>query len=147
LHFIPNGYTCNSVDDEFVALGLQDGIDMTNQRKPARRYAQNTEMKRTNAVETAAKLTQLTERARRVGAAQGPLAPVEALMTIESDAWIWQTVDRDVLDMLSHRLVLQTEDGRRRELFMTKDLDSAMDAASRIVEFNNGVVLIETLDP
>ena len=52
-----------------------------------------------------------------------------------------------MLEKLSHRLVLQTEDGRRRELFMTNGLDSAMDAASRIVEFNNGVVLIETLDP
>jgi len=56
-------------------------------------------------------------------------------------------VDRKVLEQLSHRLVLQTEDGRRRELFMTNGIDSAMDAASRIVEFNNGVVLIETLDP
>jgi hypothetical protein len=123
------------------------GWDMTTQRKPARRYAEFSETKRTNAVETAAKLTELTERARRVGAEQGPLVPVEALMTIETDSWVWQTVDRKVLEQLSHRLVLQTEDGRRRELFMTKDLDSAMDAASRIVEFNNGVVLIETLDP
>jgi hypothetical protein len=123
------------------------GWDMTTQRKPARRYAKSSETKRTNAVETAAKLTELTERARRVGAEQGPLVPVEALMTIETDSWVWQTVDRKVLEQLSHRLVLQTEDGRRRELFMTKDLDSAMDAASRIVEFNNGVVLIETLDP
>jgi hypothetical protein len=123
------------------------GWDMTTQRKPARRYAESSETKRTNAVETAAKLTELTERARRVGAEQGPLVPVEALMTIETDSWVWQTVDRKVLEQLSHRLVLQTEDGRRRELFMTKDLDSAMDAASRIVEFNNGVVLIETLDP
>ena len=120
---------------------------MTTQRKPARRYASESETKRTNAVETAAKLTQLTDRARRTGAAQGPLVPVEALMTIESDAWIWQTVDRKVLEQLSHRLVLQTEDGRRRELIMTNGIDSAMDAASRIVEFNNGVVLIETLDP
>jgi len=120
---------------------------MATQRKPARRYASESEVKRTNAVETAAKLTQLTDRARRTGAAQGPLVPVEALMTIESDAWVWQTVDRKILEKLSHRLVLQTEDGRRRELFMTNGIDSAMDAASRIVEFNNGVVLIETLDP
>ena len=120
---------------------------MTKQRKPARRYASESETKRTNAVQTAEKLTMLTERARRTGAAQGPLVPVEALMTIESDAWIWQTVDRNVLDQLTHRLVLQTEDGRRRELFMTNGIDSAMDAASRIVEFSNGVVLFETLDP
>ena len=120
---------------------------MTKQRKPARRYASESETKRTNAVQTAEKLTMLTERARRTGAAQGPLVPVEALTTIESDAWIWQTVDRNVLDQLTHRLVLQTEDGRRRELFMTNGIDSAMDAASRIVEFSNGVVLIETLDP
>ena len=93
------------------------------------------------------KLTQLTDRARRTGAAQVPLGPVESLMTIESKAWVWHNVNRKVLEKLSHRLVLQTEDGRRRELFMTNGLDSAMDAASRIVEFNNGVVLIETLDP
>ena len=68
-------------------------------------------------------------------------------MRTEADALVWQAVDRTVLDKLSHRLVLQTEDGRRRELFMTNGVDSAMDAASRIVEFNNGVVLIETLDP
>ena len=58
------------------------GSKMTTQRKPARRYASESETKRTNAVETAAKLTQLTDRARRTGAAQGPLVPVEALMTV-----------------------------------------------------------------
>lgn len=127
--------------------GAMDGMHMQQERKPASRYARESHTKRTNAIETVRKLTQLTERARRTGAAQGPLVPVEALMTIESDAWVWQTVDREVLDVLSHRLVLQTEDGRRRELFMTSGIDAAMDAASRIVEFNNGVVLIETLDP
>ena len=118
---------------------------MTTKREPARRYAKETEIRKTDAVETARKLTELTERARRTGADQGPLVPVEALITIEADAWVWQTVDIAVLESL--RLVLQTEDGRRRELFMTNGIDAAMDAASRIVEFNNGVVLIESLDP
>jgi len=122
-------------------------MDMTTKREPARRYAKETEIRKTDAVETARKLTELTERARRTGADQGPLVPVEALITIEADAWVWQTVDIAVLESLSHRLVLQTEDGRRRELFMTNGIDAAMDAASRIVEFNNGVVLIESLDP
>ncbi len=120
---------------------------MTTKREPARRYAKETEIRKTDAVETARKLTELTERARRTGADQGPLVPVEALITIEAASWVWQTVDIAVLESLSHRLVLQTEDGRRRELFMTNGIDAAMDAASRIVEFNNGVVLIESLDP
>ena len=85
---------------------------MTTERKPSRRYASESEIKRTNAVETAVILTQLTDRARRTGAAQGPLVPVEALMTIESDAWGWQTGDRKVLEKLSHRLVVQTERDR-----------------------------------
>ncbi len=93
------------------------------------------------------KLVELVERARAVGREQGPLVPVEALVTIERDNWIWQIVDREVLDSLSHRLVFEGANGRRREILMTACIDTAMSAASKIVDLDEGCVLIETLDP
>ena len=93
------------------------------------------------------KLVELVERARAVGREQGPLVPVEALVTIERDSWIWQIVDRQVLDTLSHRLVFESNNGKRREILMTTSIDTAMSAASKIVELDGGCVLIETLDP
>ena len=88
---------------------------------------------RTDTNETVRKLRSLTERARLYGRAEGSLVPVEALVTIESEHWVWQTV--------------QMRDGRRRELFMTHSLDAAVESASRIVEFHDGVVLVEALAP
>ena len=93
------------------------------------------------------KLVELVERARAVGREQGPLVPVEALVTIERNSWIWQIVDRQVLDILSHRLVFESNNGKRREILMTTSIDTAMSAASKIVELDGGCVLIETLDP
>ena len=89
----------------------------------------------------------MTERARLYGRTEGSLVPVEALVTIETEHWVWQTVDRETLSELTHRLVLQMRDGRRRELFMTHSLDAAVESASRIVEFHDGVVLVEALAP
>ena len=93
------------------------------------------------------KLVELVERAQANGREQGPLVPVEALVTIEGDDWIWQIVDHDVLEMLSHRLVFQNQVGARREILMTAGLETAVSAASRIVELDGGCVLIEPLEP
>ena len=93
------------------------------------------------------KLVELVERASAVGRGQGPLVPVEALVTIERDSWVWQIVDREVLDSLSHRLVFEGANGRRREILMTACITTAMSAASKIVDLDDGCVLIETLDP
>ena len=49
--------------------------------------------------------------------------------------------------MLSHRLVFQSEVGSRREILMTAGLETAVSAASKIVELDGGCVLIETLEP
>jgi len=103
--------------------------------------------KKTNSQEATRKLVGLLERARNSGSNQGPLVPVEALITVEKDQWIWQIVDRDVLDSLSHRLIFESSVGTRREILMTSGIDAAMDAASKIVELEGGCVLIETLDP
>lgn len=113
-----------------------------------RRIARSpTEPNRTDQREATRKLVGLVERARQNGREQGPLAPVEALITVDEEEWVWQVVDRDVLDSLSHRLVFQSSAGTRREILMTAGIDAAMDAASRIVELDGGCVLIETLDP
>ena len=87
------------------------------------------------------------ERARNNSSEQGPLIPLEALVTVENDEWIWKKVDRKVLKNLGHRLVLQNSNGYRREILMTSNMDNAMDAASIIVDLDGGCVLIETLEP
>jgi len=75
------------------------------------------------------------------------MVPIEALMTVSQDEWTWQVVDKDVLERLSHRLVFQSNGGLRREILMTDGLETAMGAASVIVELDGGCVLIETLEP
>ena len=52
-----------------------------------------------------------------------------------------------MLDSLSHRLVFESDNGKRREILMTSCIDTAMSAASKIVELDGGCVLIETLEP
>ena len=93
------------------------------------------------------KLVELVERAQSNGLDQGPLTPVEALVTIEGEDWVWQIVDHEVLEMLSHRLIFQSDVGARREILMTAGLETAVSAASKIVELDGGCVLIETLEP
>ena len=68
-------------------------------------------------------------------------------MEVEEDDWVYQTVYEETLRELSHRVVLQTSAGKRKVLFETKNLDEAMDCATRIVEFSDGCVLVETIDP
>ena len=92
-------------------------------------------------------MVELVERAQTKGLDQGPLTPVEALVTIEGEDWVWQIVDHEVLETLSHRLVFQSDVGSRREILMTAGLDTAVNAASKIVELDGGCVLIETLEP
>jgi len=93
------------------------------------------------------KLGELMKRARGLSSKKGPIAPIEALMTVSQDEWTWQVVDRDILEKLSHRLVFQSNGGLRREILMTDGLETAMGAASVIVELDGGCVLIETLEP
>ena len=121
------------------------GMHMTGLR---RRIARSpTEPNRTTNTEATQKLVGLVERARANGREQGPLVPVEALITVDREEWVWQVVDRNVLEVLSHRLVFESSAGNRREILMTASIDAAMDAASKIVELDGGCVLIETLDP
>ena len=93
------------------------------------------------------KLNNLVKRARENGSEQQPLTPIEALVTISQDEWIWQAVSTEMLDTMSHRLVFHSDGGLRREILMTQNLNTAMDAASIIVELDGNCVLIETLEP
>ena len=90
---------------------------------------------------------EIHERALDSQVEQGPLVPVDAQLEVEEDDWVYQTVDEETLRDLSHRVVLQTSAGKRKVLFETKNLDEAMDCATRIVEFSDGCVLVETIDP
>ena len=113
-----------------------------------RRIARNSEESiKTDIYGATKKLVELVERARSNSSDQGPLIPLEALVTVENDEWIWKQVDQKVLENLSHRLVLQNSNGFRREILMTSNMDNAMDAASIIVDLDGGCVLIETLEP
>jgi hypothetical protein len=87
------------------------------------------------------------ERAVESQVEQGPLVPVEAQMEVEDDDWVYQSIDEETLRELSHRVILQTSAGKRKVLFETQNLDEAMDCAARIVEFSDGCVLVETVDP
>ena len=108
-----------------------------------RRIARSpTEPNRTTNTEATRKLVGLVKRATKNGSEHGPLTQVEALITIDQEEWVWQVVDRDVLEVLSHRLVFESSAGKRREILMTAGIDAAMDAAARIVELDGGCVLI-----
>jgi len=90
---------------------------------------------------------EIHERALDSQVEQGPLVPVEAQLEVEEDNWVYQTIDEETLKELGHRVVLQTSAGTRKVLFETKNLNEAMDCAARIVEFSDGCVLVETIDP
>ena len=105
-----------------------------------------TQETKTDEVETKAKLSELMERAKQNGAGQGPMIPIEALITVWRDEWTWQVVDGlSWCDRLSHRLVFESPDGSRRDVLMTEGLETAMGAASAIVELGLGLVLIEPI--
>jgi len=162
-----NGYTTDSAPEAQLAVhSRQDG--MRCQTSESRQHGSRTSpMARANreafraARERAQKtrevfnishqvrdeLRTLQDRAQDSQVGQGPLVPVVAEMEVEGEEWVYQSVDEDTLEELSHRVVLKTNAGERRELFCTRTLDEAVSAASRIVEFSDGVVLIETFDP
>ena len=89
----------------------------------------------------------IQERAHESQVEQGPLTPVEPQIEVEQEDWVYQTVGDETLEALSHRVVLHTSAGDRKVLFQTKNLDEAVESASRIVEFTDGSVLVETVDP
>ncbi len=115
--------------------------------KAARVRAEKTSQQIDDAKELRTQFKDIHERAVESQVEQGPLVPVEAQMEVEDDDWVYQSIDEETLRELSHRVVLQTSAGKRKVLFETQNLDEAMDCAARIVEFSDGCVLVETVDP
>ena len=120
------------------------GMQMSRFRRISRKGSEPT---KTDGIGAKMKLNELMKRARGLEGKKGTMIPIEALMTVSQDEWTWQDVDRDVLERLSHRLDFQSNRGLRREILMTDGLETAMGAASVIVELDGGCVLIETLEP
>ncbi|HHZ74481.1 MAG TPA: hypothetical protein EYN58_04765 [Candidatus Poseidoniales archaeon] len=115
--------------------------------KAARVRAEKTSQKISEAKEIRTRFKDIHERAVESQVEQGPLVPVEAQVEVVEDDWVYQSIDEETLRELSHRVVLQTSAGKRKVLFETQNLNEAMDCAARIVEFSDGCVLVETVDP
>lgn len=115
--------------------------------RAARVRAEKTSQQIDDAKELRTQFKDIHERAVESQVEQGPLVPVEAQMEVEDDDWVYQSIDEETLRELSHRVVLQTSAGKRKVLFETQNLTEAIDCAARIVEFSDGCVLVETVDP
>ena len=89
-------------------------------------------------------LASLTSRAERIGQQMGPLTEVPALVRIENQHWIFERIEASTLYELTHRLVLQTDDGEE-VLGVTEDLSTALEVARCMAENDQRVVLIQAL--
>ena len=89
-------------------------------------------------------LASLTSRAERIGQQMGPLTEVPALVRIENEHWIFERIEASTLYELTHRLILQTDDGEE-VLGVTEDLSTALEVARCMAENDQRVVLIQAL--
>ena len=89
-------------------------------------------------------LASLTSRAQRTGEQMGPLTEVPALVRIENDHWIFERIEASTLHELTHRLVLQTNQGEE-VLGVTEDLATALEVARCMAENDQRVVLIQQI--
>ena len=90
-------------------------------------------------------LSTIANRAEQSAYEQGPLVDVPALIIAENEEWIWQQVDEEVLDDLSHRLVLHSESTPPQSLGCTRDLGTAVALANHLA-YDGKVILIEPLN-
>ena len=89
-------------------------------------------------------LASLTTRAERVGQQVGPLVEVPSLVRIENEHWIFERIEEATLYNLTHRLVLQTDQGE--EVFgVTEDFSTALEVAKCMAENDRRVVLIQAI--
>ena len=117
-------------------------------RSESRRILRNSQRRvRTTPNKGRKKLEELILRAKKASYSRNDLHPVEAIITVTEHEWIWQAVDRSLLNILSHRIILDNPTLGRRELVMTSGIDAAVGVARTVTEIEGGCVLIETLDP
>ncbi len=72
----------------------------------------------------------------------GPSQPIEALIRIENDHWIFERADPAALAKARHRIVVH-EEGTPLSLGGCTDMTTALDVARRMAENDGRVVLIE----
>ena len=74
----------------------------------------------------------------------GPLTEVPALVRIENEHWIFERIEASTLHQLTHRLVLQTDQGEE-VLGVTENFATALEVARCMAECDQRVVLIQPL--
>ena len=96
-------------------------------RSESRRILRNSQRRvRTTPNKGRKKLEELILRAKKASYSRNDLLPVEAIITVTEHEWIWQAVDRSLLNTLSHRIILDNPTLGRRELVMTSGIDAAV---------------------
>ena len=89
-------------------------------------------------------LASLTSRAVQTGQAMGPLVEVPALVRIENEHWVFERIEESTLYNLTHRLVVQTDQGES-VLGVTEGLSTALEVARCMAENDQKTVLIQPL--
>ena len=89
-------------------------------------------------------LASLTTRAKTTVAQMGPLVEVPSLVRIENEHWIFERIEETTLYNLTHRLVVQTDEGEQ-VVGVTEDFTTALEVARCMAENEQHVVLIQPL--
>jgi len=74
----------------------------------------------------------------------GPLVDVPAMVRIENERWVFERISQEVLNQLTHRLIVHETEGSRT-LGATLDLATAMTVAQGMARTEGSVVLIEPI--
>ena len=78
------------------------------------------------------------------GCTNGPLVEVPSLVRIENEHWIFERIEETTLYNLTHRLVVQTDEGEQ-VVGVTEDFSTALEVARCMAENEQHVVLIQPL--
>ncbi len=89
-------------------------------------------------------LAPLIARTQEHARAMGTAVPIEALIRIEGDSWMFERADPAALAAARHRIVVH-EDGSPLSLGGCTDMSTALDVARRMAEVDGRVVLIQNL--
>ncbi|MGB1463143.1 MAG: hypothetical protein ACPG8Q_06380, partial [Candidatus Poseidoniaceae archaeon] len=76
-------------------------------------------------------LAPLIARTQESGKAMGPATPIEALIRIEGDSWMFERADPSALAAARHRIVVH-ENGAPLSLGGCTDMSTALDVARKI---------------
>ena len=103
-------------------------------RSESRRILRNSQRRVRTTPNKGRKAGRTVPRAKKASYSRNDLLPVEAIITVTEHEWIWQAVDRSLLNTLSHRIILDNPTLGRRELVMTSGIDAAVGVARTVTE-------------